>query len=217
MESKISILAKELKKNRVSYEMYWDRSHSSTTIYYPNFRDYVYTVRCEYGQKSFDVIRYLTTANKRKLLYSVSRYTSPEKVLNILKEDYQNKFKRQRDIIPQYEVERTIQNVIFNPPATIVFWQDGTKTVVKCCPDDTFDKEKGLAMAICKKFYDNTSKFYKVFEKWCENDKAGEVEANETMLTLKQMSKAIRGHCCSCAPLCSECPLRMTRKISRRN
>ena len=29
-----------------------------------------------------------------------------------------------------------IKKVIFNPPATIVFWEDGSKTVVKCreCP-----------------------------------------------------------------------------------
>ena len=30
----------------------------------------------------------------------------------------------------------TIKNVIFNPPATIVFWKDGTKTIVKCGEHD---------------------------------------------------------------------------------
>ena len=44
-----------------------------------------------------------------------------------------------------------IKNVIFNDPATIVFWKDGTKTVVKCQDGDEFDPEKGLAMAIAKK------------------------------------------------------------------
>ena len=44
-----------------------------------------------------------------------------------------------------------IKKVIFNDPATIVIWDDGTKTVVKCCEDDEFDPEKGLAMAISKK------------------------------------------------------------------
>ena len=43
-----------------------------------------------------------------------------------------------------------IKNVIFNKPATIVFWEDGTKTVVKAI-DEPFDEEKGLAMAIAKK------------------------------------------------------------------
>lgn len=59
-----------------------------------------------------------------------------------------------------------IKNVIFNDPATIVFWNDGTKTVVKCGKDDTFDPEKGLAMAIYKYFFDNAGYFNDVFKKW---------------------------------------------------
>lgn len=43
------------------------------------------------------------------------------------------------------------KEVIFHDPATIVYWTDGTKTVVKCGPHDTFDPEHGLAMAIAKK------------------------------------------------------------------
>lgn len=51
-----------------------------------------------------------------------------------------------------------IRKVIFNDPATVVLWSDGTKTVVKCGPDDIFDKEKGLAMAIVKKMAGNDSR-----------------------------------------------------------
>ena len=58
-----------------------------------------------------------------------------------------------------------IENVIFNDPATIVFWQDGTKTVVKC-HDGVFDPEKGLAMAISKKALGNKYDYYEEFEKW---------------------------------------------------
>lgn len=42
--------------------------------------------------------------------------------------------------------------VIRNGPATIVFWKDGTKTVVKC-HDEDYDPEKGLAMALCRKMW----------------------------------------------------------------
>lgn len=64
----------------------------------------------------------------------------------------------------------TIKNVIFNDPATIVFWNDGTKTVVKTQNGDAFDPEKGLAMAICKKMIgDNTGKYYEIFKKWLPN------------------------------------------------
>ena len=56
----------------------------------------------------------------------------------------------------------TIKKVIFNKPATIVFWADGTKTVVKCADFDSWDPEKGLAMAICKRVYGE--EFHKVFK-----------------------------------------------------
>lgn len=59
-----------------------------------------------------------------------------------------------------------IARVIFNNPATIVFWSDGTKTVVKCDERDEFDPEKGLAMAIAKKSLGNNYKYYEVFEKF---------------------------------------------------
>lgn len=58
-----------------------------------------------------------------------------------------------------------IENVIFNDPATIVFWNDGTKTVVKATNED-FDPEKGLAMAIAKKALGNKHEYYNVFKKW---------------------------------------------------
>lgn len=63
------------------------------------------------------------------------------------------------------DVSLEIENVIFNGPATIVFWSDGTKTVVKC-NNDLYDKEKGLAMAIVKKFLGNKGNYYNVFKKW---------------------------------------------------
>ena len=59
-----------------------------------------------------------------------------------------------------------IKNVIFNDPATIVFWEDGTKTVVKCQDCDEFDPEKGLAMAIVKKAYGNKGSYCNKMKKW---------------------------------------------------
>ena len=43
-----------------------------------------------------------------------------------------------------------IKKVIFNNPATIVYWADGSKTVVKCSEDDEYVPETGVAMAILK-------------------------------------------------------------------
>ena len=60
-----------------------------------------------------------------------------------------------------------IKRVIFNPPATIVFWSDGKKTVVKCSKNESFDPEKGLAMAIVKHTQGNSEDYYKDISKWC--------------------------------------------------
>ena len=62
-----------------------------------------------------------------------------------------------------------IKNVIFNDPATIVFWSDGTKTVVKCGENDIYDPEKGLAMAVSKKCLGTNkshSNYMDEFKKW---------------------------------------------------
>ena len=52
-----------------------------------------------------------------------------------------------------------VKKVIFNDPATIVYWKDGTKTVVKCQKGDVFDSEKGFAMAFLKKCWGNKGNF----------------------------------------------------------
>lgn len=59
-----------------------------------------------------------------------------------------------------------IKDVIFNPPATIVLWNDGTKTVVKAGERDIYDPEKGLAMAIAKKFFGNEGNYYNNIRKF---------------------------------------------------
>lgn len=62
-----------------------------------------------------------------------------------------------------------ITRVAYNFPATIVWWSDGTKTVVKMTKnDDWFDKEVGLAMAISRKYlelsgYSNVRSAFKRF------------------------------------------------------
>ena len=61
-----------------------------------------------------------------------------------------------------------IKNVYFNEPVTVVIWEDGTKTVVRC-NNDQYDPEKGLAMAIAKKALGTNksgSNYYDIFKKW---------------------------------------------------
>lgn len=68
----------------------------------------------------------------------------------------------------QYRKLPKIDKVIFNDPATIIFWKDGTKTVVKCHDRDYFDKEKGFAMACLKKVLGNCGHYYEEVKKWVQ-------------------------------------------------
>ena len=79
----------------------------------------------------------------------------------------QSKIKNMRLEIKNMNIDlkHSIKNVIFNEPATIVFWTDGTKTVVKCY-DENFDPEKGIAMAITKKVLGNKYDYYNTIKHW---------------------------------------------------
>lgn len=49
----------------------------------------------------------------------------------------------------------TIKKIMYKPPATIVFWNDGTKTVAVCEKEDTYNRELGFALCVLKKKYGN--------------------------------------------------------------
>lgn len=98
-----------------------------------------------------------------------------------------------------------VKNVIFNYPATIVFWSDGTKTVVKCAKQDEYDIEKGLAMAICKKLlgdseFKHTFKRYRnkvdqadtglsYFNNWLQNLEPAMQKLVESLKPVKEVKK----------------------------
>lgn len=94
-------------------------------------------------------------------IYSVVTDPSYTIVDNVYKIDYYDKM-----FIRQPEIKK----VIFNDPATIVYWEDYTKTVVKC-EKEKYDPEKGLAMAIAKKALGNHGNYFEVFKKWVGEDK----------------------------------------------
>ena len=75
------------------------------------------------------------------------------------------------DMIELVDGDGMIRKVIFHDPATIVFWPDGSKTVVKA-QDRNYDKMVGLAMCISKKYFGNKGNYYNEFKKWIgEGDK----------------------------------------------
>lgn len=78
-----------------------------------------------------------------------------------------------------------IKKVIFNDPATVILWNDDTKTVVKA-ENELFDPEKGMAMAIAKKALGNQGKYYNEFKKWLPEEK----EDNKTLA--KKLAEALK-------------------------
>ena len=56
----------------------------------------------------------------------------------------------------------TIERVIFNPPYTIIIWEDKIKTIVKTDENDVFGEEVGFAMAVLKRLYGSRSAYLKM-------------------------------------------------------
>ena len=65
-------------------------------------------------------------------------------------------------------INLTPKKVHFNPPVTVVIWEDGTKTIVRVSKDhdDEYDAEQGLAMAYMKKIFGSRSAFQKTVKKF---------------------------------------------------
>lgn len=150
----------------------------STDIHDPRYYDFVYTFKVVGGDitgngikeikaaiesldepfitvnvpDNFDVAR---EASKMMAIYTGRGNGKTQYMLNILRQAWGNKF---------YPIK-----VIFHDPATIVFWDDGTKTVVKCQEGDTYNKELGFALCFAKKAMGNQSNFNNTFNKFLDN------------------------------------------------
>ena len=62
----------------------------------------------------------------------------------------------------------TIKKIMYKPPATIVFWNDGTKTVSVCEDGDEYNKELGFALCVLKKKYGNKT-VHEMLERYVHN------------------------------------------------
>lgn len=114
-------------------------------------------------------LSYSINSNGGSIISSVSQEYEKSSLSRWLKGDWDIMRGRSYAVIP-YSNFITPREVIYNDPATIVFWEDGTKTVVKCQPGDSFSKELGLAMAFVKKVHGNVGNYNDVFRKWAYDD-----------------------------------------------
>lgn len=87
--------------------------------------------------------------------------------------------------VPTYAVKK----IIYNPPATIVFWEDGSKTVVKCSKDDEYSPYFGFLAALAKKVYGNPSRVRKIVDKWAPEE---EEQLNDIAKAFKAATESIQ-------------------------
>ena len=86
---------------------------------------------------------------------------------------HQNIDRHQELRLPWDKSELLIKRIIVNNRATIIFWEDGTKTVVKISEDDLhdgkFDVYAGVSYAIAKKLFGTNSAFKKEVDRKVED------------------------------------------------
>ena len=109
----------------------------------------------------------------------ISEESKKEKEGNTMPTNYNKMFLGTGNLYFRFKAE--IKNVIFNNPATIILWNDGTKTVVKCREGEVYDPEKGLAMAIAKKFLGNQGNYHDTFKKWLPKEEKKEKVKTDTI------------------------------------
>ena len=85
----------------------------------------------------------------------------------------------------------TIKKIMYKPPATIVFWNDGTKTVSVCEKGDTYNKELGFALCVLKKKYSNKT-VHEMLEQYVHNANEYSEKDNAIVWENKPKEKSFR-------------------------
>ncbi len=160
-------------KLKVFYPFLFASSYSNDNEHY----DYCMDIVIEIITDKYGVLE-LSTYSKPYYLYYPSRHSGIQRSIDLidtmryaLLTPRDNNIRANIEFYGLWEEENkmkeyfNIKKVIFNAPATIVIWSDGSKTIVKAT-NEPFDPEKGLAMCIAKKALGNQGKYYNEFKKW---------------------------------------------------
>ena len=124
-------------------------TNCNSRILYPD--DKIYGNRVVEERYEDTINMYLSQITNGSQLYIDTDMEMTDKLID----DIVNTFKEEKTMCMSKSKPASanpIKKVIFNDPATIVFWKNGTKTVVKCQEGAMFDPEKGLAMAISRHY-----------------------------------------------------------------
>ena len=118
------------------------------------------------------------------------------RLIEQLVDAYNDYFKRMsvKQMIDDY-ISTQFKEVIFHGPATIVLWQDGTKTVVKCTEGDTINYEMGVAMATLKKVFGDAGygRYKKRMKEWIPEKETdpNEEQAKAFIAAVKAFNKGL--------------------------
>lgn len=69
----------------------------------------------------------------------------------------------------------SVDHIFYDDVATVVFWKDGTKTVVKCQEGTPYDEYTAFCAALAKKMYGNNSKLQREIKKKARYSKKRQV------------------------------------------
>ena len=119
----------------------------------PEFTLEVYPQTPEVAQKLFDYMQKGTNLNMR----IERRGLFLEKDLNVAR-DFVMDFGKKYGLTSTLEPKR----IVHSGPATIVFWNDKTKTVVKCSENDIYDEYEAFCAALAIKMFGSNSHLKKM-------------------------------------------------------
>lgn len=124
--------------------------------------------------------------NPMKVSFDTDPITVNMDIPLILRKEFVKMTRKRNEPLP------AIKDVKFNGPATIIFWTDGSKTVVKAQDGEEIDYEKGLAMAIAKKALGNMGNYYNTFDKYLPKVESFEERCEMYKKELDNMSDKLK-------------------------
>lgn len=139
------------------------------------------TVACEYCKRDADICKEMLSATETAQTYgnlaepivfvnhkamTLTEFIKDGKDPNTTKEKETKTNKEEKNMGPKETSLKDLHRrlywgyinavkptkILVQGTATIIWWSDGTKTVVKCQKGDKMDPEKGIAMCVMKKF-----------------------------------------------------------------
>lgn len=161
----------ELKKRPDGFDAYLLGKRAYNMMSKFDINDIV-TVPYDHDKKYWTVTAVRTSQIEMRAIYDlvsaktgIALYNVPEVDMTLVKRSTQ---KKENSVMDKRYMGKKL---IYHGPATIVYWADGEKTVVKCMDADTFDPMAGFCAALAKKVYGSTGTVKQIIENnWKEKN-----------------------------------------------